>query len=356
MPDNRRLSLKKTTIIDADVHLQVKPAEIAEYVEEPYKSIMLKGHIGNPLPDSGWDRSMAGKIEKRQVNGPEDIHQKLCEEFHIDHPIINAFGKLGKASMTRLAVALMKGYKDLVLEKYLDDYPHFYGLISVAMQDPEAAAEEIYRVGGEKQYIGVFMDNTGPNPPLGDPRYDVVYKAAEDEGLPISYHAYDSGFIVDFPRQNAALETFFSVHVLTHPYAHMLTMTSLFEHGVPVKFPDLKFIFLEGGVTWLPYMMYRLNKIHSIRRFDTPLLEKTPEEYIRDQFYVSTQPIGEPNNQEDMRKIMEVIGFDRMMFSSDYPHFDFDHPEGLEKFLRTNIPAKDRQRVLETNAREVYGI
>ena len=57
-----------------------------------------------------------------------------------------------------------------------------------------------------------------------------------------------------------------------------------------------------------------------------------------------------------MRKIMEVIGYDRMMFSSDYPHFDFDHPEGLEKFLRVNVPAKDRKRVLETNAREVYGI
>ena len=63
-------------------------------------------------------------------------------------------------------------------------------------------------------------------------------------------------------------------------------------------------------------------------------ITKTPEEYIKDQFYISTQPVGEPNNQEDMRKIMEVIGFDRMMFSSDYPHFDFDHPEGLEKFLR----------------------
>ena len=69
------------------------------------------------------------------------------------------------------------------------------------MQDPEAAAEEIYRMADEKQYIGVFIDNTGPNPPLGDPRYDVVYRAAEDKGLPVSYHAYDSGFIVDFPRQ-----------------------------------------------------------------------------------------------------------------------------------------------------------
>ena len=258
--------------------------------------------------------------------------------------------------MSRLAVALARGYNDLVLEKYLDDYPHFYGQITVAMQDPEAAAEEIYRMGDEKQYIGVFIDNTGPNPPLGDPRYDVVYRAAEDKGLPIAYHAYDSGFIVDFPRQNAGVETFFAVHVLTHPYAHFLTMTSLFEHGVPEKFPDLKFVFLEGGVTWLPYMMYRLNKVHSIRRFDAPMLKKTPEEYIRDQFYISTQPVGEPNNQEDMRKIMEVIGFDRMMFSSDYPHFDFDHPEGLEKFLRVNIPAKDRKKVLSGNAKEVYGI
>ena len=71
MGNERNLSLKKETIIDTDVHLQVKPAEIAKWIDEPFKSIMTKGHIGNPLPDSGWDRSMAGKIEKRQITGPE---------------------------------------------------------------------------------------------------------------------------------------------------------------------------------------------------------------------------------------------------------------------------------------------
>jgi phosphoribosylaminoimidazole-succinocarboxamide synthase len=56
-------------------------------------------------------------------------------------------------------------------------------------QNPDKTAEELDRIGDEKQIVGALFMNTGSNPPLGDPDYDIIYQAAEDNGLPVAYHA-----------------------------------------------------------------------------------------------------------------------------------------------------------------------
>ncbi|WP_231588015.1 amidohydrolase family protein [Halostagnicola sp. A56] len=136
----------------------------------------------------------------------------------------------------------------------------------------------------------------------------------------------------------------------------MLTLTSLIVNGTPEKFPGLNFIMLEAGLGWVPYMMYRLNKECSIRRAEVPLLEKSPEEYIRDQFSFATQPIGEPNNQVHMEQIIDMVGPESLLFASDYPHWDFDHPDALDKHLQSNVPKEGRKKVLSGNAAELFDL
>src|SRR5699024_10688070 len=143
---------------------------------------------------------------------------------------------------------------------------------------------------------GIFLETYGQQPPRGDPSHDAIYQAAADNGLHIAYHgAAATGFKVDFPIQNQGAERFLAIHTLAHLWQQTLALTSLLVQGVPAKFPELNFIFLEAGISWVPYMMWRLNKEYSMRRSEAPLLEKSPEEYIRDQFYFASQPLGEPN-------------------------------------------------------------
>lgn len=343
-----------TTIIDTDVHLRISRHEIAEYTEEPVTTLLSNPNY-SPFPSSGWDRTLGEKIDYNDIDGPEDIEETLVRDFGIDHPIINATSLLTRLPQSDVAVECMRAVNDILIEQYLDEYPHFAGLATIATQRPEAAAEELDRLGDEKQIVGAYICTTGPREPLGDVKYDPIYQAAQDNDLHVAYHGSAGAFMFDFPKQNQGLEKFLSVHTLAHPWSQMLTMTSLLVQGTPVKFPDINFVFLESGVGWVPYLMYRLNGEYAKRRSEAPLLEKSPEEYVRDRFYFSSQPVGEPNDPEDMNQLLSVLGTDNLVFSSDYPHWDFDHPEAFDKHLKATFGAEERDKVLHGNAERAFG-
>lgn len=348
----------ESTVVDTDVHLSIPFEELAEYCEEPYRSI-TKHPTYTPVHRSGWDRYLGGKIEseKANVRTADDLYETVCVEFGIDHPLINAFPVLNSVPEDDRAVALMGAYNDYLIEHYLDDYDAFRGLCTVAIQDPAAAAEEIDRMSSERAIEGVYLLNSGAQPPLGDPEYDILYRAAEDHGLHVAYHASAGApFAKDFPIQDTHFNRFLENHVLAHPWAHMMTMTSLLVNGTPAKFPDLNFSFLEAGVGWVPYMMFRLNKEYAMRRSEAPLLERSPESYIRDQFYFSTQPVGEPDDHEDLETLIDLVGADSLMLSTDYPHWDFDHPSALETQLSRLSDPKTREQILANTAIEAFDL
>jgi len=349
-------AITDTTLIDTDIHVMgaMGFGELTRYLEEPYRSHVEHPTIF-PLPVSGWNRNIGDKIEGGNLTGPEDIQETLCEGFGVDYPILNTTSWLPRLPQTDLAIALMRAYNDLLIDKFLDDYDDFRGLLTIATQDPEAAAEEIDRLGDERGIVGVYIATTGPQTPLGDERYDVVYDAAEDHDLAVVYHASGGAFQFDFNRQNQALEKFFSVHTLTHPWGQMLTLASLIANGTPEKFPDLEFVFLEAGLLWAPYMMYRMNREYSMRRSELPLLQKSPEEYVRERMYFSTQPLGEPNDSAHVNHVIELLGPESIVFSTDYPHWDFDSPEAIDRFF-AGLPQEDREKILYRNAADVFGI
>ena len=51
--------------------------------------------------------------------------------------------------------------------------------------------------------------------------------------------------------------------------------------------------------------------------------------------------------------IFEWIGWDRVMFSTDYPHWDQDDPRYA---FRTHIPDAQRRMIMRDNALELYGL
>ncbi|WP_246989717.1 amidohydrolase family protein [Halorientalis marina] len=348
--------LKEETLVDADVHLAIPEEDLIPYLDEPHKSRMKHTYLGQSSRD-GWDRTVGGKIEMDLdgVQSPEKIQESLCDEFHIDHPLINTFGLMSRNPEPEWSIALMKAHNDLLLDQFLDG-SNFKGLATITTQRPEAAAEELDRMGDEEDIVGFYVHNTGTNPPLGDPHYDIMWQAAEDNNLNVAFHGSANGFMYEFPRQNQALNQFMEVHVLAHPWSHMLTVTSLIVEGVVEKFPDLEFGFLEAGLGWIPYLMWRLNKEYSIRRSEAPLLEKSPEEYIKEKMYFASQPIGEPNNNSHMESLIDIIGTESILFATDYPHWDFDSPEALDKHLQSTYSPEERKQVLSGNSAELFDL
>ena len=82
-------------------------------------------------------------------------------------------------------------------------------------------------------------------------------------------------------------------------------------------------------------------------RKEVPHVKRPPSEYVREHFWFSTQPIEEPENPEHLSRVIDWIGWDRLVFSSDYPHWDFDDPRYTFKI---NLTERQRAKVFRENA------
>ena len=83
-----------------------------------------------------------------------------------------------------------------------------------------------------------------------------------------------------------------------------------------------------------------------------PHLKRPPSEYIHENIWVTTQPIEEPERPEDMLSTLEWIGSDRVMFSTDYPHWDQDDPRYA---FKAPLPEEAKRRIFRDNAMALYG-
>ena len=111
---------------------------------------------------------------------------------------------------------------------------------------------------------------------------------------------------------------------------------------------------MESGVFWIPLMMQRLDVEYLKRQSEAPLLTKKPSEYIKN-MYFGAQPIELPEDLSYLRQVIDMIGgADRIMYASDYPHWDYDPPSTI-----TELPIlseKEKKRILSGTAEEVFGI
>jgi uncharacterized protein len=99
--------------------------------------------------------------------------------------------------------------------------------------------------------------------------------------------------------------------------------------------------------------MQRLDHEFLMRQSEAPLLKKLPSEYIRE-MYFTAQPM-EADNLKLLEATFEAMDAEhRLLYSSDWPHWDFDTPgriAGLPFLTETA-----RRNILGETARELFGL
>ena len=96
--------------------------------------------------------------------------------------------------------------------------------------------------------------------------------------------------------------------------------------GVFEQFRTLKVIAVEMGFAWAPSLAWRLDALWKRMRSEVPHVVRPPPEQMKQHIWLTTQPIEEPENVEDLRLTFDWIGWDKLLFATDYPHWDFDDP------------------------------
>ena len=160
-----------------------------------------------------------------------------------------------------------------------------------------------------------------------------IYAALEERDLVLGFHA---GFEW---RENAFKTTnrFISVHALGFCFHNMLHVTNWIVNGLPERFPKLKVLWMESGLAWVPFLMQRLDNEYMMRTNEAPALTMLPSDYMR-KMYFTTQPMERVKNAKALANTFEMMNAEtQLMYSSDYPHWDFDLPSCR---LRLAVPRR----------------
>jgi predicted TIM-barrel fold metal-dependent hydrolase len=134
---------------------------------------------------------------------------------------------------------------------------------------------------------------------------------------------------------------------------------SLISFGIPVKFPGVRWGFIETGASWLPHMVYQMQRRMRRLRLEPGAGSydyKTPADYIRlNKFYITCQV------DEDLPYILQYTGEDNLLAGSDYTHADSSQEMDFVRLLqeradRGEIPQTAVQKIVSDNPLKFYGL
>lgn len=354
---------KGLLIVDMDVHANETPAALLPYCEMPwrktlealdkvphrYLDIPAFAPTVNPIPpfpQSGGDRRTTVSSAAQMRSDLTELGVDIGVIFP-DHLLLHAAIK-----QADYAIALAQAYNRWLVDEWLGGENGLKGAVIAPHHDPLAAAAEIRRYAGHKNVVAAYLPTSCVEPLYGHRRYDPVYDAAQETRLPVVLHSVTAIHPV-FPFNLHGYETTFATHLLAHPLSLIANLVSMMESGVPARFPTLKIAFTEGGIAWVPWIMWRMDKEYGERRREVPFLKDRPSTYVRQMFF-ATQPIEEPENLRSMATLLSLFGGeDSVVFASDWPHHDFDHPN---KVLQIPVADEVRRKIMGANAMRLLGL
>ena len=254
-----------------------------------------------------------------------------------------------------IAAATCRAYNNWLADFCGGDRERLHGVGMIALQDPDAAAAEVLRVHDDLGFRAVFAR---PNPIAGrnldDPAYESVWKALSERQMTLGLH---EGGMPPLPQAGSdRLTNAEQKHICSHPMEQMVAAVSLIYGGVLERFPGLQVAVLEAGCGWVPFWLERMDDHYEkglARDFGAANdLTMPPSEYFARQCYVSADA-----DEAMLAPVIALLGDERIVFSTDYPHPDSKYPHAVESFLALpGVSDDSKRRILWDNALALYGM
>ena len=226
----------------------------------------------------------------------------------------------------------------------------------IPMLDPELAVQELEVVLGK----GAKVVSVRPGPAAGrspaDPVFDRFWSLANEAGILVAYHAYGGHTVyeesfqqlygrvpVSDKRYYATLSAAFNTDRGILETVLALILGNLFG-----RFPNVRIASVEMGCNWVPYVLHALDHAGGLleRRIEAfgQRVDDRPSDILRERVSVSPFP------EEDVIGLTELIGVDRVLFGSDWPHPEgnvepIDYADCLQK-----LDPVDVKKIMRDNA------
>ena len=360
------------TIVDIDAHHveSVSWSEIVEYITDPVVRdqavIYHKERVGAPPYGLNGDLGLryqdcGGRIphqsSQREKTDGEGVHRDvvltrramhgLAVDYMVIFPTPMLF--LGMHPQPRMEVELANAYNRWLVERLLPAEPGMLALAVLPYNTPEEACRTVETFAGCKGVIGFSVTSTRYKP-VHSNEYARLYRMIEETGKPLAFHA---GYHWQDPSL-ATIDTFLGMHALGFVWCNMVHLTNWILSGIPERFPRLKSLWVESGLAWVPFLMQRLDDQFMMRQSEAPLLKKLPSEYMRSDCWFTSQPL-EKSNLKALECTFDMIKADsQLLYSSDWPHFDFDTPSVIHDLPFLSEQAK--RNILGLNACRLFGL
>jgi predicted TIM-barrel fold metal-dependent hydrolase len=357
-------------IIDGDVHQTLANAaeELVPYLSSGWREfvtspgfqarppVMSAGHVWSVNPFGYTRKDVTRDDGALPASSPSYVLSDLIEPFDVQAAVLTGEPALYLSSVANphFSSELARAYNEHLIDHWLTVDPRFKGSICVELQVPEWAANEVRRHADDPRFVQMAV---APNPlpyGFGHPIYDPVHKACAETGQPFGIHSLGEGAVGSPNGHLASARPSFYIEYQSGGAQGLMThVMSFIFHGVFERHPDLKVVLIEPGVTWIPAFLRRLDINYKGIRREVPWCRRSPSEYFRDHFRVTTQPFDIEGPNDDLLTSLAAIGAeDFLIFSSDYPHWDGDEPRAT----LARVPQHWRDKVAFENAAELYNL
>jgi predicted TIM-barrel fold metal-dependent hydrolase len=276
-----------------------------------------------------------------------DMRERLLDRSEVRAAVLNgSYYSGGETTQLEFQSALASAYNDWVAATWLSRDERLLGSIHVSA-DPDAAADEIDRLASHPQIVQVML----PISPTewAAPRFWPIFEATERHGLVLAMEAsVDARCAVPLPDQFAAWYAGYTQN-------YQAQLIGLILSGIFDRFPALRVLMTGGGWTWLPHVMWRLDRTWRALRVPAPI-DRRPSEYAQDNIRLAFHALEIPEKATHLLRMIDMVGTDRfLVFGTNYPIWHGTDPIKSISTELKDFPSDLVRRITVENALELYG-
>jgi predicted TIM-barrel fold metal-dependent hydrolase len=344
----------RLVLVDSDVHVEVASADVLfPYLPEHWVEHIQKSRFKGPTDTAYPPKApTTARPDARPGDRPAStsldfLRAQALDASGVELALLNCAYAIDSIHHPDAAVAMASAVNDWLIAEWLNQEPRLRASMVVPSQLPELAAQEIERVGAHPGFVQVYLPVRAQHP-YGSRLFRPMWEAMTRHNLVAGIHF---GGAPGNPPTPSGWPSYYYEEYVGMAQVFATQVVSLITEGVFELWPTARVTLIEGGFTWLPAHMWRMDKEWRNLRRTVPWVKRPPSAYVREHIRVTIQPLDAPTSHQQLAEVIDQLGSeDLLLYASDYPHVHPSDPFDVLEQLPPTLACK----IASENARSWY--